>query len=119
MEQPQAADPPDIDALVRMDVADDGEQAALVLFDNVGRSVALHLPMRMLGPLIAALPRLPPADVAGDAFVVRSWRIDTRGDGPGVRMSLETPDGRPARFRVLPGTIMGTGESLFRPAILN
>lgn len=102
-------DEPDVDNLVRMEIAEDGRHATLTLFDAAERRAVLSLPVARLMEVLAALPRHRPTSIAGDALVVRSWTLASDAAGHGVRLSLQTPSGRVARFRVLADKVAGVG----------
>lgn len=104
-------DEPDVDNLVRMEIAEDGIHATLTLFDAGERRTVLALPMVRLMELLAALPGHRPAAIAGDVLVVRSWTLASDAPGPGVRLALQTPGGRMARFRVLADRVAGIGPA--------
>lgn len=109
-----APDRPNIDDLVRMEIAEDGTHATLTLFDSLERHVILALPVERLIALVATLPRHQSAEIGGDALIVRSWKLASDASGSGVRLSLETPDGRTATFRVTADAVAGLGRSRAR-----
>lgn len=96
---------PDVDNLVRMEIAANGAEGTLTLLDAAGRRVALALPIGRLADLLSALPPHPPPEMPGDALVIRSWRLSARGPGR-TRITLETPGGRVAHVYATPdGTV--------------
>lgn len=96
---------PDVDNLVRMEIAENGTEATLTLFDAAGRRVDLALPLPRLAALLAALPGHHPPEMPGEALIIRSWHLSARGPDR-ARVTLQTPDGRTAHLYASPDGIM-------------
>ncbi len=76
----------------------------LTLADANGGTVVLSLAASCLGDILAALPRQVPAAAVHQ---VHSWRLEAAGDGQELTLTLQTPAGRAAAFRVTAGQVAG------------
>lgn len=101
---------PDVDRLVRLEIAEDGAEARVTLFDAAERRAVLALPIGRLADLMAALPQHQAPEIPTQALIVRAWRLSSRGPD-GARVTFETPGGRAAQFYATPDGIMALALS--------
>jgi len=82
----------------------DGSRLILLLRDEMGQKVSLSLPTSSLNEVLSALPRPPET---GTVHEVDSWNIGLAGNGNGVILTLNTPEGVAMSFNVKPWQVQG------------
>jgi hypothetical protein len=92
---------------VRAEVTDDGERVVLTLAESGGGTVVLSLPASCVAEMVAALPRYLPETTADIAHPVHSWRLEASPATADLTLTLRTPEGRAAAFRVTSGQVAG------------
>ena len=93
--------------LIRAEITDDGDRVMLTLVEANGGTVVLSLPACCLGDLIGTLPRQLRETEVDTVHKVHSWHLEACGRATELKLTLQTPDGRAAAFRVTPGQVAG------------
>ena len=93
----------DVAEIVRAEISEGGENVRLTLAEAGGGTVVLSLPLSCLGDIAASLPRPLAADTVDR---VHSWRLEGAG-GSELKLTLQTPEGRAAAYRITPGQVAG------------
>lgn len=95
----------DVVEFVRAEPASEGGRVSITLVDSAGGTVVVSVSDACLGEIMAALPR-PVCEANGEA--VHAWRLEQQGPHTAtMRLTLQTAEGRVARFSITPGQLAG------------